>query len=90
MPRACGEGPAVRDPMSPLPALEARPRTFGESTIGRDVPEALVAGIDRMDGAGRRQALRAIGRAGGAITAGPAGSRYARRTGWPGACRERA
>lgn len=66
LPCAFGEGPAERDPMSPLPALVARPRAFSESTIGRDVPEALVAGIDRMDGAGRRQALRAIGRAGAA------------------------
>ena len=64
--RAFGEGPAVRNPMSLLPALVARPRAFGESTIGRDMPGALVAGIDRMDGAGRRQTLRAIGRAGAA------------------------
>ena len=66
LPRAFGEGPAVRNPMSLLPALVARPRAFGESTIRRDMPEALVAGIDRMDGAGRRQTLRAIGRAGAA------------------------
>ena len=52
--------------MSPLPALVARPRAFGESTIRRDMPGALVAGIDRTDGAGRRQALRAIGRTGAA------------------------
>ena len=64
--RAFGEGPAVRNPMSLLPALVARPRAFGESTIRRDMPGALVAGIDRMDGAGRRQTLRAIGRAGAA------------------------
>lgn len=56
----------MRNPMSLLPALVARPRAFGESTIRRDMPEALVAGIDRMDGAGRRQTLRAIGRAGAA------------------------
>lgn len=30
------------------------------------MPGALVAGIDRTDGAGRRQALRAIGRTGAA------------------------
>lgn len=65
-PHSFGEGPAVRDPMSPLPALVARPRAFGESTIRRDMPGALVAGIDRTDGAGRRQALRAIGRTGAA------------------------
>lgn len=58
-----GEGPAVRNPLSLVPALVARPRAFGESTIRRDMPEGLVAGIDRMDGAGRRQTLRAISRA---------------------------
>ena len=64
--RAFGEGPAVRNPMSLIPALVAKPRAFGESTIRRDMPGELVAGIDRMDGAGRRQTLRAIGRAGAA------------------------
>ena len=61
--RAYGEGPAVRNPLSLVPALVARPRAFGESTIRRDMPEGLVAGIDRMDGAGRRQTLRSISRA---------------------------
>ena len=66
LPRAFGEGLAVRNPMSLLPALAAGPRAFGESTIRRGMPEAHNEGIDRMDGAGRRQTLRAIGRAGAA------------------------
>ncbi len=72
LPRAFGEGPAVRNPLSLVPALVARPRAFGESTIRRDMPEALVAGIDRMDAAGRRQTLRSISRAGEASGFGPA------------------
>lgn len=63
LPRAFGEGPAVRNPLSLVPALVARPRAFGESTIRRDMPAALVEGIDRMDAAGRRRALRSISRA---------------------------
>ncbi|SFX65089.1 IS21 family transposase [Olsenella sp. kh2p3] len=65
LPRAFGEGPAVRNPLSLVPALVARPRAFGESTIRLDMPPALVASIDRMDAAGRRRALRAIERAAG-------------------------
>lgn len=45
------------------PAIIARPRAFGESTIRRDMPPGLVEGIDRMDSAGRRRTLRSIGRA---------------------------
>ena len=56
-------GEEVRNPLSLVPALVARPRAFGESTIRRDMPPALVAAIDRMDAAGRRRALRAIERA---------------------------
>ncbi len=63
LPRAFGEGPAVRNPLSLVPALVARPRAFGESTIRRDMPAALVEGIDRMGAAERRRVLRAIGRA---------------------------
>lgn len=66
LPRAYGEGPAVRNPLSLVPAIVARPRAFGESTIRRDMPEGLVEGIDRMDTAGRRQTLRSIARASGA------------------------
>lgn len=66
LPRAFGEGPAVRNPASLVPALVARPRAFGESTIRRDMPAGLVDGIDRMNAAGRRRTLRAIGRASGA------------------------
>lgn len=62
-PRAFGEGPAVRNPLSLVPAIIARPRAFGESTIRRDMPPGLVEGIDRMDSAGRRRTLRSIGRA---------------------------
>lgn len=46
-----------------MPAIIARPRAFGESTIRRDMPPGLVEGIDRMDSAGRRRTLRSIGRA---------------------------
>ena len=63
LPRAYGAGPAVRNPLSLVPAIVARPRAFGESTIRRDMPEGLVEGIDRMDAAGRRQTLRSIARA---------------------------
>ena len=63
LPRAFGEGPAVRNPLSLVPAIIARPRAFGESTIRRDMPPGLVEGIDRMDSAGRRRTLRSIGRA---------------------------
>ena len=63
LPRAYGDGPAVRNPPSLVPAIVAGPRAFGESTIRRDMPEGLVEGIDRMDAAGRRQTLRSIARA---------------------------
>ena len=46
-----------------MPALVARPRAFGESVTGRDMPAALVEGIDRMDAPQRRQTLRSISRA---------------------------
>ena len=49
LPRAFGDGPAVRNPLSLVPALVARPRAFGESVIRRDMPASLVEGIDRMD-----------------------------------------
>lgn len=62
-PRAFGEGPAVRNPLSLVPAIIARPRAFGESTIRRGMPSGLVEGIDRMDSADRRRTLRSIGRA---------------------------
>ena len=68
LPRAFGDGPAVRDPLSLVPALIARPRAFGESVIRRDMPEGLVRAIDSLDAAGRRRVLRSIGRA-----AGPSG-----------------
>jgi len=61
--RSFGEGERVRNPVSLIPALVARPRAFGESTIRDDMPQALVDAIDRLDKAGRRQALRVLGRA---------------------------
>ena len=63
LPRAWGEGGPVRNPASLVPALVARPRAFGESTIRRDMPPGLVDAVDRLDAAGRRQVLRAISRA---------------------------
>ena len=45
LPRAFGEGPAVRNPLSLVPAIIARPRAFGESTIRRDMPPGLVEGV---------------------------------------------
>lgn len=63
LPRSWSPGEVVRNPLSLVPALVARPRAFGESTIRRDMPPALVEAIDRMDAAGRRRALRAIERA---------------------------
>lgn len=61
--RSFGEGEVVRNPLSLVPALVARPRAFGESTIRQDMPAELVGAIDRLDKAGRRQALRVLGRA---------------------------
>lgn len=61
--RAYGDGPTVRNPLSLVPALVARPRAFGESVIRRDMPAGLVWAIDGLDAAGRRRALRAIERA---------------------------
>ena len=63
LPRAWGAGGPVRNPLSLVPALLARPRAFGESTIRRDMPSGLVKAVDRMDAAGRRQTLRSISRA---------------------------
>ena len=63
LPRCWGEGELVRNPLSLVPAIVARPRAFGESTIRRDMPDDLVAAIDRCDRPQVRQALRAIGRA---------------------------
>ena len=53
----------MRNPLSLVPALVARPRAFGESVIRRDMPEGLVRAIDSLDARGRRRVLRAIGRA---------------------------
>lgn len=53
----------MRNPPSLIPALVARPRAFGESTVRRDMPGPLVEAIDRCGKDGRRQALRAIARA---------------------------
>lgn len=74
LPRAWGAGDPVRNPPSLVPALLARPRAFGESTIRRDMPSGLVKAVDRMDAAGRRQTLRSI-------------SRAARASGFEAACR---
>ena len=63
LPRCWGEGELIRNPLSLVPAIVARPRAFGESTIRRDMPDDLVAAIDRCDRPRARQALRAIGRA---------------------------
>jgi transposase len=73
LPRSWGEGETVRNPASLIPALVARPRAFGESTVRRDMPAALVAAIDRCGKADRRRALRAIARA-------------SERSGFPAAC----
>ena len=54
LPRAWGAGEPVRNPLSLVPALVARPRAFGESTIRRDMPAGPVEAVDRMDAAGRR------------------------------------
>lgn len=61
-------GPSARTPTyatlpSLAPAIRARPRTFGESTIRHGMPAWFVEGIDRMDSTGRRRTLRSIGRA---------------------------
>lgn len=61
--RSFGEGEVVRNPLSLVPALIARPRAFGESTIRQDMPEELVRAMDRLDKQGRRQALRTLEKA---------------------------
>jgi len=66
LPRAFGEGPCVRNPLSLIPALVARPRAFGESTVRADMPPALVEAVDRMGPEDRRRTLRAVCRAAGA------------------------
>ena len=63
LPRCRGEGELAGNPLSLVPAIVARPRAFGESTIRRDMPEDLVAAIDRCDRPQVRRALRAIERA---------------------------
>ena len=63
LPRCWGEGELVRNPLSLVPAIVARPRATVESTIRRDMPEDLVAAIDRCDRPQVRRALRAIERA---------------------------
>jgi hypothetical protein len=55
--RSWGEGEAVRNPASLMPALVARPRAFGESTMRRDVPDGLVSATERCDKAGAPAAL---------------------------------
>ena len=62
LPRSFGQGEAVRNPASPMPALVARPRASGESVIRRDMPQGLADAIDRLDKAGRGQALRVLGK----------------------------
>ena len=62
-PRCWGEGELIRNPLSLVPAIVARPRAFGESTIRRDMPDDLVAAIDRCDRPQVRQAPGAIERA---------------------------
>ena len=70
--RSFGEGETVRNPVSLMPALVARPRAFGESTIRRDMPDGLVEAIDRCGKADRRQALRVLGRVAGVAGFGAA------------------
>ena len=50
LPRCWGEGELIRNPLSLVPAIVARPRAFGESTIRRDMPEDLMAAIDAAAG----------------------------------------
>ena len=52
LPRAFGGGRGP-EPLSLVPAIIARPRAFGESTIRRDMPSGLVEGIDRIVHHGR-------------------------------------
>lgn len=63
LPRSWKQGELVRNPASLVPALVARPRAFGESVIRRDMPEALLSHMDRLEKDDLRRALRAIGRA---------------------------
>ena len=53
--RSWGGGETVRNPASLIPALVARPRAFGESTVRRDMPPELVSAMDRCGQADRRR-----------------------------------
>ena len=70
--RSFGEGETAGNPVSPIPALVARPRAFGEPTIRRDMPDGLAGAIDRCGKADRRQALRVLGRVAGVAGFGAA------------------
>ena len=63
--RTAREGETVRNPVSLIPALVARPRASGSPRFGVDMPDGLVEAIDRCGKADRRQALRVLGRAAG-------------------------
>lgn len=65
LPRALGDSPAVRSPLSLVPALVARPQAFGESVIGHYMPDGLVRAVGSLEAAGRRRVLRAIEHASG-------------------------
>ncbi|UEA44719.1 IS21 family transposase [Collinsella stercoris DSM 13279] len=63
LPRSWRQGELVRNPASLVPAPVARPGAFGESVIRRDMPEALLSHMDRLEKDDLRRAPRAMGRA---------------------------
>ena len=55
-----GNGETVFDPATLIPAVTARPRSWGQSLLRKVAPPALREGMDRCGPAERRQALRAL------------------------------
>ena len=70
--RGFGEGETAGNPVSPTPALVARPRALGESTIRRDVPDGPAGAIDRCGKADGGRAPRVLGRVAGVAGFGAA------------------
>lgn len=61
LPRSwAGSGETVYDPATLIPAVTARPRSWGQSQLRAAVPEALRDGMDRCGADERRRVLRAL------------------------------
>lgn len=63
LPRSWGGSGTVVDPATLIPAVTARPRSWGQSQLRAAVPPAMRDGMDRLGADGRRRVLRAVRRA---------------------------